>query len=132
MIEPLSQIDEAQQAVEHLVRLIETHKVDEARALAPDYAARWSASRQLQHLARVLEPPKVNPGTGGPSGRSLKNDVAWLREHAREHPGCYIATRGDEVIAIDASIDRVKELVRAAREGDPRAILLHYEPPSEA
>jgi hypothetical protein len=129
MIEELAQVTEAEEAVAHLVRLIETHHADEAEALAPQYAARWPENRALRHFAYVLGPTRYIEGPKGPSGRDFSRDCAWLKAHARDYPGCYIALREDEVIAIDPDIKRVTELADAARENDSRAILLHYEPP---
>lgn len=53
--------------LQQLVALVEASQVDEARALSTVLAARWPESQPIQHMARVLEPPKAaatgaNPG----------------------------------------------------------------------
>jgi hypothetical protein len=97
-----------------LVHLVDEGRVDEARRLAPELAARWPESRPIQHRNRVLEPPKVRfpalpgfggatwtgntpgsantptstPAAGSASIRSLASALALdspLQQHARHH-----------------------------------------------
>src|SRR5207247_1704370 len=90
---------EMSQDLQRLVRLVEEGRVEDARRLAPELAARWPDSPAAQHWARVLEPPKVIPNRPGPPWRSFDPDYEWLREHAAEYPGCWIATYEDRLIA---------------------------------
>jgi hypothetical protein len=115
---------EEEEDLKRLIRLVEESRVDEARVLAPQLAAKWPESQPIQHMARVLEPPKVT--VGGKPGRSHKGDFAWLKEHAHEYPGCWLALYEGQLIA--ANPDR-KTVVAAAREelGDEPA-LLFYQP----
>jgi hypothetical protein len=117
---------EMREALARLVRLIEESRVEEARRLAPELSARWPDSQEIQHLARVLEPPKVIPSTPGPAGRRFDRDHQWLREHAHEYPGCWIATLEDRLIAADPSLERVLETVRSSVDLASEMPLLHY------
>ena len=72
---------ESRADVARLVELIEAGRVEEARELAPQLAARWPDSKPIQHLARVLELPKVTIG-GNLRGRDRRRENAWLKEHA--------------------------------------------------
>src|SRR4051812_30816229 len=105
--------DQAAEDLAELKRLIEEGRVEDARRLAPALAARWPQSASIQHFARVLEPPRAIPTPPLPPGRSFDRDVAWLRAHAREYPGCWIATFEDELIAADPSL---KDVVRKVRD----------------
>ena len=102
--------------------------MEEARRLAPALALRWPDSAEIQHMARVLEPPKVIPSTPGPQGRRFDRDHQWLRQHGQEYPGCWLASLEDRLIAADPSAERVLELVRASVDLTREMPLLHYQP----
>src|SRR5436190_12583745 len=105
---------EMSQDLQRLVRLVEEGRVEDARRLAPELAAKWPDSPAAQHWARVLEPPKVIPNRPGPPGRSFERDYAWLREHAAEYPGCWIATYEDRLIAANPDLQQVLAAVRTS------------------
>lgn len=109
-----------------LMALVNAYRITEARSLAPELAAKWPDSHRIQHMARVLEPPKVIPSRGVRNVSSHR-EIAWLKAHAHEHPGCWLAVFEDRLIA--EAPDR-KSVVAAAREalGD-RPALLFYQPP---
>ena len=111
--------------LQQLVELVEASRVEEARALAPVLAARWPESQPIQHMARVLEPPKA-AATGGRSGRALNRERAWLRTYAHEYPGCWLAVYEDRLIAADPDRRTVVAVARAAL-GEEGA-LLHFQP----
>jgi hypothetical protein len=121
-----TQNTEEAEALARLRRLLEEGAVEEARRLAPEMTARWPASAAIQHLARVLEPPRVVPSPPGLRGRSFDREHAWLQQHAGEHPGCWLAIYGDQLIAANPDLSVVRRAIRAAI-GDEMA-LLHYEP----
>jgi len=118
---------EEQMQADHkrLLRLIEQSMVREARALAPVLAEKWPESRPIQHLAWVLEPPIIVPNRLGLERNPLEREYGWLREHGGKYPGCYIALYGDQLIAADPNVGRVR---RAAREafGD-EFVLIHHQ-----
>jgi len=91
--------------------LVEANDVEGARALAPRILERWPDSRRTQHWARVLEPAKATVLHGYPN-ESFRQEHDWLRRHAHEYPGCWIAVKGDRLIAADPSLRRVYELIR--------------------
>jgi hypothetical protein len=113
-------------ALEQIRHLIETSAVEEARALAKEMAARWPDDKDVRHWARVLAPAKarVIPGRGG---RPLDQERAWLREHAHEYPGCWLAVYGDQLIAADPDLSQVMRIMRQTPGGDEAA--LHLQGP---
>ena len=121
---------ELAQDLERLNRLVEQHRVEEARRLAPELAAKWPESPAAQHWARVLEPPKVIPNRPGPPWRSFDRDYAWRQEHADEYPGCWIATYEDRLIAADRNLKHVVAKVKATLDTERQAAYLYYQPPA--
>lgn len=109
----------------HLRRLVETSRIDEARALVDDLAVKWPDSPSVQHWHRVLQPPRVIDVSGSPGPRRDR-EFAWIRAHAREHPGCWLAVHGDRLIA--AGADRSKVVAAARAELGDEAALLFFEP----
>ena len=109
-----------------LVSLVEESRVEDARGLAPELAARWPDSREIQNMARVLEPPKIIPTRPGPPGRSLARDREWVREHGHEYPGSWLATLEDRLIAADPSVERVMEIVKSSVDLTREMPLVHY------
>jgi hypothetical protein len=123
--EPLD--PEARDDLQRLVGLIEQDQVKEARTLARDLAEKWPDSAAIQHLAWVLEPPKVVRSRPGVSTPPFAQEYAWVRRHAREYPGRWLAVYGDQLIAAGLNIRTVREAARATLgEADP---LFYYQPP---
>lgn len=123
------QTEEAMRAdLARLNRLVEEHKVEEARRLAPELAAKWPDSPEIQHMVRVLEPPRILPNKPGPKGRDFGEDFAWIKEHAHEYPGCWIALYKGRLIAANPSRARVVEAVRASLNAREELALLHFQP----
>jgi hypothetical protein len=102
-------------------------RVEEARATVKDLMARWPESERVQYWARVLAPP-TSCSMPEPSFRSrpLDRERAWLREHAREYPGCWLALYEDRLIAADPDLEVVLSLANQTPEGQ-RALL--YQQP---
>lgn len=101
--------------------LVDNGRVDEARVLIKEMEQRWPESAPVQHFARVLAPPKVLPPSGRPN-RSFEREHAWLRQHAREYPGQWLAVLGGRLVAADRELSRVLELLRQTPNGN-RALL---------
>lgn len=100
-----------------LRRLINEHHVEEARRLVPLLAARWPDSKDLQHCANVLRPAEIVPNPPGLKNRSYRQEQRWLKQHACEHPGCWIAVSGDQLVAVGRLVDVWNESATApARE----------------
>ena len=128
--ETMQRETEMAQDLERLVRLVEKGRVEEARRLAPELAAKWPDSRDAQHWALVLEPPKVIPNRPGPPWRPLDRDYAWLREHAAEYPGCWIATYEDRLIAADPDLKQVIARVKAMLDTEREGAYQFHQPPA--
>ncbi len=90
----------------------------ELQALHPEAAA-------VTDLARLLAPPGVRAVVRAPL-RSMAAEHDWLHAHAHEHPGCWLALLGDQLLAADRDLREVVETARKTPGGE-RA-LLHYEP----
>jgi hypothetical protein len=95
-----------QAALAPLRGLLERGDQEGARRLVNGLLERWPDSPRLQHLARVLAPPttRLRPDIP-PSDRSRER--AWLRAHAHEYPGCWIAVLGDQLVAADRELQVV-------------------------
>ena len=104
------QADALERDMSFLRQLLESSRVEEARDLIKDLAVRWPNSDRVQHMAKVLAPPvaRVIPG---PRHRSLEKELAWYKSHGHEHPGCWIATLGEQLLAADPSYLRVNDLL---------------------
>jgi hypothetical protein len=110
--------------LERLRELLARSDVEGARAWVKDLEQRWPQNERVRHYAQVLAPPTVRavPKT---LGRSLDLERAWLREHAREYPGCWIAVLEDRLIAADPDLGIV--LAAARQSPDPRHTLIHFQ-----
>src|SRR2546423_285752 len=90
----------------HLIQLLERDAVEEARVLIRELVVRWPDSERMRHWARVLEPPRTRVERGGRE-RPLHREQAWLREHAHEHPGCWLSVYHDRLLAADPDLQAV-------------------------
>jgi hypothetical protein len=104
---------------------LERGDIDGAREFVRALHERWPDSERVRHFIRVLAPPiaRVVPGSGG---RSLRKEHAWLKEHAREYPGCWIAVLDGRLIAADPHLETVLSTV--AQTPGAEAGLLHFQP----
>lgn len=128
MLETQQAVQSPPELVELLDRLrilLAQGEVEDARRLAVQAAKQWPEDAAARHWARVLAPPRV-VGTRPATGRSLEREYRWLGEHSREHPGCWLAVDGDQLLAVDRDLDRVLDTLRQL--GDASDPLLHYEP----
>jgi hypothetical protein len=97
----------------------------EARRLAEQMEQQWPDDEQVRRFARLLAPPVVSVRQEAPP-RPRHQEYRWLRDHAAEHPGCWLAVLGDRLIWADADVRVVMEAVRE----DPaaRGALLYFQP----
>jgi hypothetical protein len=117
--------DDEEEAINLLGQLLGEGAVEEARALVREAAQRWPDSPKVQKWARVLEPPKVRvlePRRAIPRDK----ESAWIRQHAHEYPGRWLALRGDQLIAADADVAKVLEIINSTGHGEE--FLLHFQP----
>jgi hypothetical protein len=99
--------------------------VEEARAPAREMVSRWPEEDRARYWARVLAPPKVTVVPGEPR-RILDRERAWLRKHAGEYPGCWLAVNGDALVTADRDLSAVLKTVRETPGGEKS--LIHYDP----
>ena len=118
---------EDEEIMQDLLRLRDVQEregVNAARILVKELAAKWPDAPAVQHKARVLEPPRVI-GTGPPTGHYYVKAREWLKQHAREYPGCWLAVKDDRLVAADPDLEVVMDAVK--QEGIEHA-LLHLQP----
>jgi hypothetical protein len=120
-----SESDALEEQLARLRQLVEQDAVEEARALAKELLSRWPASESVRHWASVLAPPLVSVSPVR-QARPLQRERAWLKEHAGEYPGCWLAVFEDRLIAADPDLRTVLATARQTL-GAERA-LLHFEP----
>lgn len=89
-----------------------------ARELSSEGVKRYPDHRELQKSARVLAQPKVIR-SDLPPVPSVKANREWLKEHAKDYRGRWIALRNGELKEDANSFDELVEKV-----GDTQGILL--------
>ena len=81
-----------------------------ARRLAEEGAARYPETDLLRQFAAVLAPPQVaRSGPGAPL--SYAESSRWLREHAAEYPGQWVALRGGMLLASASTLKDLRAQV---------------------
>lgn len=115
------------EALDYVRSLVESSDVEGARAYVRLLEAQWPNEPRVRQWAKVLAPPRVIGRRAG-TGSSLAPEKPWIRAHAREYPGCWIALDGDRLLAADPDLDVVIEAVQSDGAVDP---LLHFQPDPE-
>lgn len=122
--------DESDELLQQLSQLradVSEGRIETARTVAQELAARWPDSPRVQHWARVLAPPTASRAPGpDPRTGPFERERAWLKEHAREYPGCWLAVYGDRLIVADPDLNVV--LATAEQSPDGRHALLYQQP----
>lgn len=105
-LDPFAQSLHHQGDLAKLQSLLSRGRVEEARHFVRELQARWPDSDLVCRFARVLAPPvaRVVEGRKGMSRQQTETEGAWLREHAREYPGCWVILDGDRLIAANPSL----------------------------
>jgi hypothetical protein len=97
--------DELEQRLAQFRADVSNGRVPEARAAVKELSACGPESKRGQHWDRVLAPPRVIPTPESHRHlRPLDRERAWLKEHAREYPGCWLAVYEDCLIAADPDL----------------------------
>jgi hypothetical protein len=110
-----------------LCELIATAPILEARAFVKELQQRWPESAEVAHWARVLAPPVARRvRSAGPRPKDRELEFGWLREHAGEYPGCWLAVLDDRLLAADPELRVVTEQVRSMLGADQA--LFHFQP----
>src|SRR5437016_5224694 len=105
--------------------LLEQAYVEEARKFVKELQTRWPKAEQVGHYARVLAPPVTRRRDDLPR-RPLDQEQAWLREHAHDYPGCWLAVVEDQLIA--AGPDFAAVLTQAREKVGVGRAFLHFQP----
>jgi hypothetical protein len=111
--------------LDRLRSMVEHDDVEGARAFVKEAEQRWPDSHRVSHWARVLAPP-VTRVVPGKAGRSLAREHAWLREHRREYPGCWLAVLEDRLLDADPDLGTLLARLREMPRGNEA--LLHFQP----
>jgi uncharacterized protein DUF5678 len=111
--------------VQQLRDLLDAGDVEGARRLVKELEARWPDSERVRHYAHVLAPPKMRMRSDIKT-RPLNQEWEWLRQHAHEHPGCWLAVLGDQLVAADPDGSAVRARAREV-PGEDRP-LIYYQP----
>jgi hypothetical protein len=125
----LTSSHEMEADLNRLRSMVEQADVDNARAFVKELEARWPDSERVRYWSRVLAPPVVRVGAGN-TGRSYALEDAWLHEHGREYPGCWLALLGDRLIAADKDFAVV--LAAARQISQAESALFHFQPAPES
>jgi Family of unknown function (DUF5678) len=97
----------------HLNDLLERERIEEARRYVKELQQRWPDAERVQHYAHVLAPP-VARSRPDLKTRPMHRELAWVREHAHEHPGCWLAVFEDRLVAADPDLQVVLAKTREA------------------
>jgi hypothetical protein len=119
---------EIAEGLRRLRSLLEEEDVEGARAMVKELVERWPDSERVRHLAHVLESPRTRV-LHGERGRPLHREHAWLRQHAAEYPGCWLAVFEDRLVAADPDLGTVIRETRRALGSE--GALLHFQPRSD-
>jgi len=111
--------------VADVVALVEAGRIEEARLLLNEMEPDPADLPSLRHLQRAIEPPTAVAVATAPR-KSLRLEKAWLKAHAHEHPGCWIAVDEDRLIAANKDRAKVVKAVRAVLGN--KGALLFYQP----
>jgi len=99
---------------EALLRLRDFLEVSDTRgavAYLRELAGRWPDSERVRHYLNVLDPGPARV-LHGQRSRSFDGERAWIKAHAHEHPGRWIALYGEELLASEPTLVAVREILR--------------------
>lgn len=125
--EPLSPPDnpELLAGLAKLRALLEQEDIDGARRYVRELERLWPDSERVRHHAQTLAPPTTRLRPDLPNV-SRRQEHTWLRQHAHEYPGQWLALLGDQLLVADVKLRVVVEQMRK-HPGSDRA-LLHFQP----
>lgn len=109
------------EALDHIRRLLAGGDVRGAREFLSGMVETRAADPRIAHLATVLAEPRAR-AVSGATGRCLTREREWLRAHAQEYPGQWVAVAGDQLIAADQDLKIVLAACGEAPGGD-RAVV---------
>src|SRR5947208_552396 len=100
--------------LDQLQELLNAGDIEQARTLLAELRVKYPEHPRIAYLARVLERPRA-VAVDAPLLPPRDQELAWLKAHAREHRGCWLALSGDSLIAADPDygvvVDRARDSV---------------------
>ena len=112
--------------LERIRREVEAGRVEEALRVAESLALDWPEDRTLQHWRQVLRPTTIRLLPPEPA-RDFEKERKWMREHAHEHAGEWVALKGDRLVCADPSAGAVHRAM--ADRSDRSELIVCYIPP---
>jgi hypothetical protein len=104
---------------------LESGDIEGGRALLSRLLEQFPDSSEAQFYARMLARPTAIAPPGEPE-RRRDRERDWLRAHAREYPGCWLAVSGDALVAADPNYAEVIAAVRRTVGVD--SVVLYFQP----
>jgi hypothetical protein len=86
---------------------------------------RWPDSERVRHYIHVFA-PSVARGAPDSARRSFQRERLWLKEHAHEFPGCWIAVIEDRFVVANPDLGVVLDTMRQTPGAE--TALVHFQP----
>ncbi|KYF65475.1 hypothetical protein BE04_00915 [Sorangium cellulosum] len=86
---------------EHVRRLVEANRVEEARRYVQELLAQGDTS--VEGWAKVLRPPRVVPSPDRPRS-DFAADYAWLRENRQAYLDRWVALQDGKLLDVDIAL----------------------------
>ena len=116
-LEEMEAVDWSAQAPDDLVRVIQLalnmNLVWPARDLAEQGMRLFPDHEPLRRAARVFEPPTVRMTRGTPL-KGIKESHNWLRAHAHEYRGQWIAANQGRLLGAAHTLDELRPVIDQA------------------
>jgi hypothetical protein len=116
----------AEAALKEVRTLVEAGKVRLARERIANFLEIWPENERLQAADRVLGPPKRLPQRTDVPNVSREREFQWIREHALEYSGQWVALLDDRVLASGRDLKSVMAELQQLEGGAD--VLLHFQP----
>jgi hypothetical protein len=88
-----------------------------ARELALNGAQQYHDHAELQKMAHILAPPKVQQGLGSPSP-GLRANRDWLRDHREQYRGQWVALRNGQLLRSAATHEGLLRQIGSTKHTD--------------
>jgi hypothetical protein len=129
--EPLQKNRDYLRDIARLRTLLGCGRFGEAQRLLEVLKTRWPESEQVRRATQIFTPAAtriVQDGRRAPSKEQVQKERAWLRENARNYPGCWVVLDGDRLLGWHP--DLRKAIEEADRNAGPGGGSLHHIPSS--
>lgn len=103
--------------------------ISQAQSLLKELETKWPRSEQVRRAARIFTPSVariVQNGRRAPSKDQVQKERAWLREHAKTYPGCWVVLDGDRLLGWHPNLRMAVE--EAEHNAGPGNGSLHHIP----